>query len=236
MSGSSPQFQAMLMEDLAARIGRGDAAALGELAQHLLPVLMRRLRRAYGRVPSDLLSDACEDAILEYGASPRRFDPARGVPLDRFLQMAAARNLADLLKADARRRRRETTYVERQQSAPRVRTLLGVEGETDARRRILSVVHGGLERTALAQWLAGEQRGRLEFQPALGFDTATTCAQRTARVNGSPNCGRQRRWLNSKQCRSTASQQRSTALTRGTGRWSLMALSWCVRSPKPHSI
>jgi hypothetical protein len=177
MSGSSPQFQAMLMEDLAARIGRGDAAALGELAQHLLPVLMRRLRRAYGRVPSDLLSDACEDAILEYGASPRRFDPARGVPLDRFLQMAAARNLADLLKADARRRRRETTYVERQQSAPRVRTLLGVEGETDARRRILSVVHGGLERTALAQWLAGEQRAA-SLAAALGISHLSPVEQR----------------------------------------------------------
>lgn len=154
MADGSLRRQEELIREFCGRFERWDAAALGELARVLLPVLKRRLHRVYRRASADMVSDACVDAILDFGAHPERFDSTRGLPLDRFLQMAATRNLGNLLEADARRRHREAAYAT-QDGALGSRSM---SFDDDVRRRILSVVNEGTELKAFAEWLSGERR------------------------------------------------------------------------------
>lgn len=138
---------------------QGDVEGLDELATCLLRILIPRLRRTHRRAPVDFLSDATEDAILEYGKNPERFDPARGVPLDRFVQLAATRNLANLLQADARRRKRDARYLDLQPvSTNLTKDLHAGEEDGKNRQKWLSIVNRGPERRALITWLEGERR------------------------------------------------------------------------------
>jgi hypothetical protein len=80
------------------------------------------------------------------------------VPVDRFLQYTAARNLADLLEVERRRQHRETRYVAERRAAPSiVHTFEDGREDANTRRRILSVAQGASERQALIQWLHGER-------------------------------------------------------------------------------
>jgi hypothetical protein len=45
--------------------------------------------------------------LLEYCTGPKKFDPSRGVPLDRFLALAAWRNVANSVRGEKRRKLRE---------------------------------------------------------------------------------------------------------------------------------
>jgi hypothetical protein len=76
------------MRDLHERLLAGDLGAGEALAALLLPILQRRLRHTrIGRfAPPDLITNAAEDAIIEYLACPQRIDLTRGVPLDRCLE------------------------------------------------------------------------------------------------------------------------------------------------------
>ena len=147
-------MQDALIRSLHERVSRGDNEALDELAGFLLRTLRRRLRRTY-RAPVDLISDACEDAILEYGRRPHRFDSSRGVLLDRFLQHAASRNLLNLLAGEQRRRYRETRYADGLSRAKIPNA--GWQAKPGFFRRVLALVDEGPERTAFAQWLHGER-------------------------------------------------------------------------------
>src|SRR5262249_6624457 len=79
-----------------------------ELCQVLLEPLVQRVARCFQRGTDEHhIQTAVADALLAYAADPSCFDPEQGVPLDRFLQMAAQRNVLNLLRGDARRRARE---------------------------------------------------------------------------------------------------------------------------------
>jgi len=143
-----------LIHSLHERVLREDVAALNELAACLLRILVPRLRRAYRHASTDFVSDACEDAILEYAINPWRFDSTRGVALARFVQLAAARNLRNLMQAERRRRNREARYANEQSRA----STNAVDGRYfDTRRVVNSVAAGGAERKALTAWLDGER-------------------------------------------------------------------------------
>jgi RNA polymerase sigma-70 factor (ECF subfamily) len=54
-----------------------------------------------------IVADGVTDALLAYCTTPERFDGKRGIPLDRFLHMAAWRNVANSLRGEKRRKARE---------------------------------------------------------------------------------------------------------------------------------
>ena len=154
---SSPVDRDYLRE-LCRRVVHGDAAALNTLAECLLPLLTRRLRRSYNRASVDLVADACEDALLEYGSRPHRFDPARGVPIESFLQLAASRNLANRLEADSRRRVREAAYASLQPLQTEATLAVADDVDGGTREKVLALENEGAERAALTAWLEGERR------------------------------------------------------------------------------
>jgi hypothetical protein len=170
-------YQDVALQELCDRILGGDLPALDELARHLLPILTRRLRRKNRFAPQDLVWNACADAILEYAANPRRFDPTRRVPIDRFLQVIAIRNLTDVLKADMRRQTREAAYAELQNWCVWPSETLIADRAFDAVRRIQSVVDEGNERIALTEWLKGERR-TIRLASLLGLSQLSTLDQR----------------------------------------------------------
>ena len=88
----------------------GDPSALKVIMTHLPPLLSRRLHHAFRRTPHHILADAAEDTLVQYALCPNIFDPTRGLSLDRFLYLAAWRNVADMLKILARQRAREKAY------------------------------------------------------------------------------------------------------------------------------
>jgi RNA polymerase sigma-70 factor, ECF subfamily len=163
--------------DLHDRIILGDRQALEELAEHLLPTLRYMVRRAFSRGSWDLITDAVEDAIVDYGLHPTSFDPSRGVSLDRYLYQASWRNMANLLNRETRRRTREQRYSEfaAVQQAPETFTADSAHG--DATRRILEVAVGRAERKALHCWLKGERR-TLVLAAALGLGGLSILQQR----------------------------------------------------------
>jgi hypothetical protein len=131
-----------------------------ELAsEHELAELEQRLERylkrsAHGCV-DEMVHDAAVDTILEYIRRPAKFDRARGVPLERFLDGIAWRKLRDYTRSDAARRRREmewggqvlagSTNPEAQAIAKELRWRLESVGATRA------------ERKAIRRWLANDK-------------------------------------------------------------------------------
>lgn len=95
------------MQALHDRLRLGDRVASEELAVLILPSLREEIAQRFPRVDDQLVSDGVIDAVLDYCASPDQFEPATGVPLDRFLAGAAWRNVANLLTSERRRKRRE---------------------------------------------------------------------------------------------------------------------------------
>jgi hypothetical protein len=132
-----------------------------------------------------MLNDAAEDAILEYGRSPARFDALRGVRLDRFLYMAAWRNAVNLLNTERRRQAREKTYAE---AAPIAHTALDFQqGAGSARRErfvrtgvtaLLETAVTDGERAALRLFLVQGERGTAPLAKALGLNDLPTSEQR----------------------------------------------------------
>lgn len=97
---------------LHAQLLQGDERAAEAIVVELRPRLEQSLRHSFRRASHDAIVDAVEDALLEYVRKPQSFDPARNVPLHAFLRLAAARNLRDTLRSDARREARERRYAD----------------------------------------------------------------------------------------------------------------------------
>jgi DNA-directed RNA polymerase specialized sigma24 family protein len=74
--------------------------------------LTRRIARQFPRADAHGHAQAVHDALLDYGARPQAFDAGRGVPLLAFLLMTCRRNMLNLLRGDARRRRYEGQYAQ----------------------------------------------------------------------------------------------------------------------------
>jgi RNA polymerase sigma-70 factor, ECF subfamily len=164
------------------RLLSGDRTALEELAEILLPSLCRQLRRAFPRSAHDIINDAVVDAIIGYGRDPSTFDPFRGPSLERFLYHVSWRNMADLLKAGARRLARETEYA-RQVTDQNRDTHIGgntafnaSDGQSTWRLADAAGVVGR-ERAALRCWLDGETR-TAPLAAALGAAGLTPSEQR----------------------------------------------------------
>ena len=85
----------------------GDRVASEEVASLLLSSLVQEVSHQFPQTDEQLIWTGVSDAVLDYCAQPHQFDESRGVPLDRFLQKAAWRNVANSLRGEKRRKDRE---------------------------------------------------------------------------------------------------------------------------------
>lgn len=133
---------------------RTHEGALNEVASRLLRRLPAIIRRRFPKASDDVISIAVGDAIMDYAQHPGRFDPARGIPLERYVGAFARRNLINEIVADKRRLRREQIYAHSQNrvalphSGPQVELVL---------RKVQRLTNGD-ERHAATLWLSGEHR------------------------------------------------------------------------------
>jgi CheY-like chemotaxis protein/DNA-directed RNA polymerase specialized sigma24 family protein len=130
-----------------------DGHSLGET----LIALKRMLRSRYPRSPEDFVSDAAEDALLDFREHPGRFGPWGNTTLASFLFVPARRNLQDLFRSEARRKAREAAFIENQALATRNELAFTVPRSVrmELLCRFFAQISDGLERRALVLWLAG---------------------------------------------------------------------------------
>lgn len=138
------------------RLAAGDEDAIAVLFKSLVPILRRRLRYVFRDAPDATIADAIDEALVQFALDPSAFNPARGVPLDRFLCQASWRNVADILRVDRRRRDREATYAGRSAILRSVTRTPGDESGT--KRRLLTLLATDAEREAVTLWLDGHRR------------------------------------------------------------------------------
>jgi hypothetical protein len=140
------------------------------------------LCRSFEGLDQGLVSDGVTDAILEYVANPRSFDDTRGVPLDRFLRKNAWRNIANTVRGEVRRRRREQTAAA---IAPLVELHPAVGNDlqdelarrTAQHQRELAALPGDIEKEMQRLRHGGERR-TAEFAKVLGIAHLPTSEQR----------------------------------------------------------
>jgi RNA polymerase sigma-70 factor (ECF subfamily) len=89
------------------RLLDGDRLASEELSRLVIKPLIEEMTRRFRGVDEQLACDGVIDAVLDYCARPAQFNPARDVPLDRYLATAAWRNVDNLLTGERRRKLRE---------------------------------------------------------------------------------------------------------------------------------
>jgi hypothetical protein len=152
------------------RIVVGDGAAREELAARMLPWLRGRCRAGFRHAGDEIVNDAAEDAILQYLAHPERFDPSKGVPLDRFLHVVAWRRLANQVRNAAAKGRRDAAHAAlvMPNEVGQVSGYTSDRDETVTMSRILAAVTDPRERGALLGWIAGD--ADVVLAKALGTD------------------------------------------------------------------
>lgn len=104
MSGGDPSAQLL---ELHSRLLTGDRTASEEAMRLLLAPLLQQVSTRFQRIDQHIVWDGVIDALLDYCARPQQFDVARGVPLLRFLHLAARRNIMNALRREHRRKARE---------------------------------------------------------------------------------------------------------------------------------
>lgn len=176
---STPSAEVLLA--LHARVVRGDPVALDELADRVLPVLRRALRRSLHRADTDEIAESAHQAILIYRARPNVFEPGRGIPLDRFLLGIAANLLRVRLRSDARRSVREGEWAERlRQSAAPHRDGPALRVAIREVRQALPLVCNPSDLAAMSAWLDEDDSGAVAVQ--LGVAHLPSSAQRRAQT------------------------------------------------------
>lgn len=154
------------------------ALDLDEVARHLLQVLPRALRPRFPHAPEEWISDAVEDAILDHGRHPGRFDPGREVALERFLLPAAVRNVLNRRESERRRRCREQRYrCEVQRLAASRAPFDAPDAEGGLRRWILQAATNDLERAAILV-LLDAPADLAAFGAAMGLRSSPAAEQR----------------------------------------------------------
>lgn len=89
------------------RLLRGDRVASEEIITLLLAPLSGEVGAKFPFTDPHVVCDGVIDALLDFCAKPSAFDPARGVPIQRYLAKAAWRNLANSVRGEKRRKARE---------------------------------------------------------------------------------------------------------------------------------
>jgi len=141
------------LESLHARLAAGDLTARDSLLSLVWPKLMRQLRRLPG-TSRETAVDATVDALMDYLRAPSAFDTSRGVPLDRFLAMAARRNFVNYSKSESSRKAREQQYAGQSPAIvnPGADDLLS----EDLRQQLRAAKVTEAERALLMYWLDGD--------------------------------------------------------------------------------
>src|SRR5436309_2345271 len=98
--------------ELHKRLLNGDRVASAEIAELLLVRMTNEMSRRFPKTDVQIVCDGVTDAILEFCANASRFNRSKGVPLYRFIMMAARRNVLNLLRSEVRRKNREETFVQ----------------------------------------------------------------------------------------------------------------------------
>jgi DNA modification methylase len=179
------RFDSSQLLKLHRRLCDGDRTAPEELAELILESLVEAIIRRFPRTDEQFIWDGVIDAILDYCAQPRQFDERHGIPLDRFLQMAAWRNVANARRGEARRMAREvkagqthaTTAVELD---PVVGNLLQKEESGQLHQQgvdFMNLLQDSKDRQILALRLQGERR-TTAFAEILGISHPPVEVQR----------------------------------------------------------
>jgi hypothetical protein len=160
-----PRSESSQLLALHRRLCDGDRTAPDELAELLLEPLVAAISRRFPRTDEQVIWDGVVEAFLEYCARPSQFDARHKVPLERFLQMAATRNLQNLLRGEARRRARQERVAEADGAAveldPVVGNLLQREEHQRLQRQeedMMRLLQDPTDRQILALRLRGERR------------------------------------------------------------------------------
>jgi hypothetical protein len=166
------------------RLIAGDPVATADLAEAYLEPLISWLgKRNSRRIPSDVIQQAAEDAILSLIRNPKSFDATRStgrLPLFALLKLSAQGDLMNALDSERRARRGRRTLESVEQSS---RWRKHVESEAGgnrielkeeaarAERKVIAPARLGLapaEACCLELVLAGEKR-TAAFVEALGI-------------------------------------------------------------------
>lgn len=89
------------------RLLTGDRTASEEVVGLLHASLTQEVSSQFPHTDQHIIWDGVIDALLDYCARPQQFDAERGVPLERFLRLAARRNVTNMLRSVQRRKTRE---------------------------------------------------------------------------------------------------------------------------------
>lgn len=171
--------------ELHQRLLNGDRTASEEVASKLLSPLAKEIGRKFPRTDEQIVWDGVTDAILDYCARPDQFDAARGVPLDRFLSIAAWRNVANLLRGEVRRKVRERKVGQPEgESTVELGVAAGnlLQEGTERRRRrgyaeLMRELRDQKDRKILKLRMQGERRTEA-FAKILGISHLSVDAQR----------------------------------------------------------
>ncbi len=139
------------------RILLGDSIAIDTLVRMLLLDGRRRLRRRFPHTDPQQAEQALEDAILSYIHNPTQFDAVCGTSLSSFLALTAWGRLANAVKSDRQRKRREAMYASSQTTA-RESAIESIEPDRKVINRLLKREADLPMRAALSAWLEGDRR------------------------------------------------------------------------------
>jgi RNA polymerase sigma-70 factor (ECF subfamily) len=179
-----PRLDSSQLLEFHHRLCDGDRTASEELAELILEPLVDAVSRRFSRIDGQTVCDGVVEAFLDNCARPHQFDAGREVPLDRFLRIASERNVANLLRGDARRRAREETAHSENLAIvefnPTVGNIIQQE-ETRALQRqqedMMKRLSDPRDRQILALRLQGERRTEA-FAEILGISHLSSEAQR----------------------------------------------------------
>src|SRR5262245_21014726 len=98
--------QAQLL-DLHRRLIAGDQLASEAFSRLFLDYLVQQTVPKFARKYEQIAEDGAVDSLLEFFTSPEKFQPGRNPSLEAYLLHAAARDVANLIEGERRRKARE---------------------------------------------------------------------------------------------------------------------------------
>jgi len=179
------RFDSSQLFKLHHRLCDGDRTAPDELAELILESLVEAIARQFPHTDEQIIWDGIVEAFLDYCARPSQFDERHRVPLDRFLQMASWRNVANALRGETRRRRHVETMARIDTTAaveldPTAGNVIQQEDTTLIQRQqlgLMNTLQDPKDRQILALRLQGERRTEA-FAEILGISHLPIEAQR----------------------------------------------------------